>query len=73
LIYSTERTLEEFKENVTVDRRQGLLQAIEAAREASAADDLDTLRSAMNELSTRTYEMTEHLYAELGGKGGDSG
>jgi molecular chaperone DnaK len=73
LIYSTERTLEEFKENVAADRRQGLLQAIEAAREASATDDIAALRSAMNELSTRTYEMTEHLYAELGGKGGDGG
>jgi len=70
LIYSTERTLEEFKENVAEDRRQGLLQAIEAAREASAADDLAALRSAMNELSARTFEMTEHLYAALGGKGG---
>jgi len=68
LIYSTERTLEEFKENVTGEQRQVLLRALEAARSAAAADDIAALRTAMGELSARTYEMTERLYAELGGK-----
>jgi molecular chaperone DnaK len=68
LIYSTERTLEEFKENVTGEQRQMMLHAIEAARSAAAADDVSALRAAMGELSARTYEMTERLYAELGGK-----
>ncbi|TMA30955.1 MAG: molecular chaperone DnaK [Deltaproteobacteria bacterium] len=68
LIYSTERTLQEFKENVTADQRQGLLRAIEATRAASAKDDIAALRAAMGELSARTYELTERLYAELGGK-----
>ncbi len=72
LIYSTERTLEEFKENVTSDQRQVLLRAIEAARAASAADDITALRAAMGELSARTFEMTERLYAELGGKSPDA-
>jgi molecular chaperone DnaK len=67
LIYSTERTLEEFKENVPGDQRQVLLRAIEAARSAAAAEDVAALRAAMGELSARTYEMTERLYAELGG------
>ncbi len=68
LIYSTERTLQEFKENVTADQRQVLLRAIEATRAASANDDIAALRAAMGELSARTYELTERLYAELGGK-----
>jgi molecular chaperone DnaK len=67
LIYSTERTLDEFKENVTGEQRQVLLRAVEAARAAAAADDVAALRTAMSELSARTYEMTERLYAELGG------
>jgi len=67
LIYSTERTLEEFKEHVTGEQRQVLLRAVEAARSAAAADDVAALRAAMGELSARTYEMTERLYAELGG------
>jgi len=72
LIYSTERTLEEFKEHVTGEQRQVLLRAVEAARSASAADDVAALRTAMGELSARTYEMTERLYAELGGKKNDA-
>ena len=44
------------------------MRAIEAARAAAAADDVGALRTAMGELSARTYEMTERLYAELGGK-----
>jgi molecular chaperone DnaK len=67
LIYSTERTLEEFKENVTGESRQMLLRAIEATRAAAAEDDVAALRAAVGELSARTYEMTERLYAELGG------
>jgi molecular chaperone DnaK len=72
LIYSTERTLEEFKENVSGEQRQALLRAVEAARSAAAADDVAALRAAMGDLSARTYEMTERLYAELGGKKADA-
>ena len=34
-------------------------------------DDTEVLRSAVNELSTRTYQMTESLYAQLGGDAGE--
>jgi molecular chaperone DnaK len=68
LIYSTQRTLEEFKENVSDEQRKMLTQAVEAARAAAAGEDVGALRTALSELSSRTYEMTEHLYAELGGK-----
>jgi molecular chaperone DnaK len=66
LIYSTQRTLDEFKENVSSEQRTVLTQAIEAARAAAAGEDVGALRTAMSELSSRTYEMTEHLYAALG-------
>jgi molecular chaperone DnaK len=69
LIYSTERTLEEFKENVAPDQREKLIEAVASAQGAVAGDDIAVLREAMNQLSTLTYEMTEHLYAELGGSG----
>ena len=73
LIYSTERTLEEFKENIDDERRAGLLEAVENTREALADEDIETLRTAMSVLSSRTYEMTEHLYAELGDSEGGEG
>src|SRR5258705_477189 len=55
LIYSTERTREEFLEDVTGEQRQVLLRAVEAARSPAAADDGAPLRAAVGELSARTY------------------
>ena len=67
LIYSTERTMEEFAEHVSDDDRAELEKAIEQTREALEGDDPGALRSAVDELSGLTYKMTESLYAELGG------
>jgi len=66
LIYSTERTLEEFKENVKEPDRNTLLQAIQTTRDAMAGSDSAALRTAVGDLSSLTYKMTETLYAELG-------
>ncbi len=67
LVYSTERTLEEFAENVSDEDRKGLEAAIEKTRSVLKGDDLAALRTVVDELSALTYKMTEQLYAELGG------
>jgi molecular chaperone DnaK len=66
LIYSTERTLEEFAEHIDETRRETLQGTLEKARGAMELDDTGVLRAAVDELSSLTYQMTEHLYAELG-------
>jgi molecular chaperone DnaK len=71
LIYSTERTLDEFSDNVTDEDRSELGEAIAQVREALEGSDTGALREAVNALSTRTYQMTESLYAQLGGEGGE--
>jgi molecular chaperone DnaK len=68
LIYSTERTLVEFADNVSEQERTALEEAIAKVRERLEGDDLEALREAVNELSTLTYQMTESLYAQLGQK-----
>jgi len=68
LVYSTERTLEEFSENVGAEERTALEEVIATTREAMAGDDTATLRGAIDGLSSLTYKMTENLYAELGGE-----
>jgi molecular chaperone DnaK len=70
LIYSTERTLSEFEENVADEDRTALRDAIQKTRTALEGQDTSVLRQAIGELSSLTYKMTEKLYAELGGKGG---
>jgi len=68
LIYSTERTLEEFSDNICDEDRQTLLEAISQTKQLISADVVAELRDAVDELSALTYQMTEKLYAELGGE-----
>ena len=66
LVYSTARTLEEFADQVSEEERTPIQAALEEARSAMQGDDIEALRSAVDELSTLTYAMTENLYAALG-------
>ena len=68
LVYSTERTLEEYGEHVAEPEQQALRERIEKTRAALAAADVEALSSAVDELSTLSYQMTEGLYAKLGGE-----
>ncbi len=66
LAYSTERALEEYADHVGEPERQALEAAIEKARSAIEAEDVVALRSAVDELSGLSYQMTETLYSALG-------
>jgi molecular chaperone DnaK len=68
LIYSTERTLEEYAQHISDEDRQGLLAALEKAKSALTAKDYDALTVAVDELSALSYQLTEKLYAALGAK-----
>jgi molecular chaperone DnaK len=67
LIYSTERTLEEFAASIQDEDRGPILAALEKTRAAMDGEDNGALRSAVDELSSLTYKMTENLYAALEG------
>jgi molecular chaperone DnaK len=69
LVYSTERSLEEYAEHIGEDERQGLVAAIEKTRAALATRDMPSLTIAVDELSALSYQMTEQLYAKLGSNG----
>jgi molecular chaperone DnaK len=69
LVYSTERSLEEYAEHIGEDERQGLVAAIEKTRAALATRDMPSLTIAVDELSALSYQMTEQLYAKLGSSG----
>jgi len=66
LIYSTEKTLEEFAENVEAADAENLGKAIACTREAVASQDPAAIREAIDQLSALSYQMTEKLYAALG-------
>jgi molecular chaperone DnaK len=71
LVYSTERSLEEYGEHIDEDARQGLLAALEKTRSALSAKETQSLAIAVDELSALSYQMTEQLYAKLGSSGSD--
>ena len=71
LVYSTERTLEEYAEHIGEDDRQGLLAALEKTRSALSSKETQSLAIAVDELSALSYQMTEQLYAKLGSSGSD--
>jgi molecular chaperone DnaK len=68
LVYSTERTLEEFSENIDESESRPIHEAMKGVRAAMEGEDSGALRAAVDELSALTYKMTEHLYAALGGE-----
>jgi molecular chaperone DnaK len=68
LIYSTERTLAEFAEQVLAEDRAALEAALARTRQAVSGSDLAALKSAVDDLSALSYKMTERLYATLGGE-----
>jgi molecular chaperone DnaK len=71
LVYSTERTLEEFADQVPEAGRKALEAALGKTREALSDSDPERLRAAVDELSTLSYQMTEDLYSSLGGESGE--
>ncbi len=68
LVYSTERTLVEFAENIEEEDRKSVENALEKTREAMKGEDAEVLKATVDELSGLTYQMTERLYAVLGGE-----
>jgi len=68
LVYSTERTLAEFADQVTPEDRRELESALDRTRTALSSNDLAALKSAVDDLSALSYKMTERLYATLGGE-----
>ena len=67
LVYSTERTLAEFVEQVSAEDKAALEAAIARTRAVLAGSDAAALAAAVDELSALSYKRTERLYATLGG------
>jgi molecular chaperone DnaK len=67
LIYSSERTLEEFAQHISNADRDPVTAALEKAKVAIQGEDTAVLRAAIDSLSALTYKLTETLYQALGG------
>jgi molecular chaperone DnaK len=70
LIYSTQKTLEEFADDIDAGDRSAIQAALGVARERCKGEDTTELKAAIDELSGLTFQMTEKLYAALGASEG---
>jgi molecular chaperone DnaK len=67
LVYSTERTLQEFAAQVAAQDKSALEAALGRTKRALEDGNAASLQRAVDELSTLSYQMTEKLYSSLGG------
>ena len=66
LVYSTERTLEEFASEIGSEDREPMEGALSASRASLDSGNVDELEARIAELSSLTYALTEKIYAALG-------
>jgi molecular chaperone DnaK len=66
LIYTTEKTYEENKENLDPAQKGELERALEEAKKALEADELAVMESAMKELTQTSHRMAEAMYRQTG-------
>ena len=73
LAYNAEKTLGEHGERVPAELKTEVEGKIAAVRSALQANDLTTLRSAVDELQQSLQKMGEHVYSQAGAPGDGQG
>jgi len=62
LIYSTEKSLSDFKDKITADEQQNISEQIAGCKKAIEGDNLEALQSAMDALSKVSHKLAEEMY-----------
>jgi molecular chaperone DnaK len=66
LIYSLEKLLKENKDRISEADAKNVQAEMENTRKATAGEDLETIKSAMESLSRASHKLTETLYQQAG-------
>lgn len=64
LIYSTEKSLREYSGDLDAGVKEGIDAALEKAKKAMESEDVQTIRSASEELSRSSHKLAEAMYAK---------
>src|SRR3990172_1298600 len=74
MVYSVEKSLTEFGDKVSEDEKTSIQAAIESTRKALESDNVESIRNAIQELSTVSHKLAEEMYkkaaAQPGGAAG---
>ncbi len=73
MVYSVEKSLREFGDKVSEDEKSGIQAAIERTKKALESDNADTIKSAVQELSTVSHKLAEEMYKKASAQAGEGG
>ncbi len=77
MVYSVEKSLTEFGDKVSEDEKTSIQAAIDKTKKALETDDVDSIKSAIQELSTVSHKLAEEMYkkasAQQAGGGAEGG
>jgi molecular chaperone DnaK len=73
LIHATEKSLNEYGEQISGDAKQKVEQAVENLREAMKGDDKETIETRTRELSEASGELAQAAQSQAGGDAGAGG
>lgn len=68
LAYSVEKTLKDHGDKISADEKKKVEDAIAALREKLNTDDIDAIKSAMEELTKASHKISEIMYQEAARK-----
>jgi molecular chaperone DnaK len=64
LIYTTEKSLKEYGDKIDAKDKQNIEDAISKAKKAMESNDLNTMKSAQEELTQTSHKLAEAMYAK---------
>ena len=67
LIYSTEKSLNEYKEKITSDLKDKVEKAIQEVKDCKDGDDLEKIKNAVKNLEDQAMEIGKLVYQNAGG------
>ena len=73
MVYSVEKSLKEFGDKVSEDEKSGIQSAIDNTKKALESDNVDTIKNAVQELSTVSHKLAEEMYKKASAQAGEGG
>ncbi|MBE0425283.1 MAG: molecular chaperone DnaK [Nitrospirae bacterium] len=71
LIYSVEKSLKEYGDRLSESEKREVEEALERCRKAKdTSNDIDEIKSAVENLTTKSHKLAEHIYKGAGAQAG---
>lgn len=68
LVYSTEKSLKEFGDKVSLSDKENIQKKLDDLKEAIKGKDIDNIKKKMEELTTASHKLAEEIYKQAAAK-----